>query len=84
MKIDYSDIDPEYTGVAVTGAAAEDSDPRPAIISHADAIHTLERITEQIANILFARGVDAGECAASAYDIRNRWTAALRTATDER
>lgn len=55
--------------------------PEDEPISHADAAHALERITEQISGILMLRGRDPDLCERDAQLIRHVWTNALRAST---
>lgn len=68
-------IEPEFSGVAVTGCAAEPDDPQPV---PPPAI-ALEILTLAMVRTLAEAGVNPGECAAAAFDIRNRLMTALRT-----
>lgn len=52
--------------------------PEDERISHADAAHALERITEQIAGILGCCGRSQDLCERDAALIRHVWTNALR------
>jgi len=74
MKIDHSDdLDGD------PGIVLEYHDAPGDIIDHADAIHALGKLTEQIASILAGAGKHPNIVEMAEYQIRQIWVYAMRT-----